>query len=915
MQVKSAAPGSELPPRHVRRRLGLRLAWAMLLLNAGVVLVTWWALSQTREQVRRQAEVTAANLSLLMEHDIASAVRVVDLTLQELASTTACADLTQLAPPAHRSAVQARRTAELSDTISRQSRRLSELDALRMVDAQGHIVLGPGVDPRNPTLISDRDYFVQLRDDPASGLAIGAPVKGRISGRWVINLARAVRDDQGRFCGLVQGSVPLDHLIARLRPLQVGEGGAFTLFTNDFRLVARHPWPGDVAIGSTFGSPQLRQLIARGTTAGPYIAPSIVDGVERTSYLRRVLGTPYYLVVGIATEDYLTAWRQERSKAIGLVALSLILSVIIATLFLRAWHRQASAADALQQAYRVLETEKQLNQTIVRSSPLAIYTRDRRGIVTAWNPAAERLFGWREREVLGRPLPSLPAGRERESVELRERVLGGETLLDVEVQRLRSDGSTCELSTTMAPLHDASGTITGYLAIAADITARKEAERQVEFLAYRDVLTGLPNRLLLQDRLKQAMAHADRTHRHIALLFLDLDNFKTINDSLGHGVGDAMLREVAQRLRLCVRETDTISRQGGDEFLFVLSDLGGTDDITPVLQKVRERLQAPFLIEGHELTTSASIGVALYPDDAQDFETLLQKADTAMYRAKDAGRNQYRYFDEQMNVEAVEHLQIRNGLRRALAQQEFELHYQPQIDLASGHVVGAEALLRWRHPDKGLVPPGRFIPVAEDSGLIVPMGAWVLREACRQAVAWQQRGLPALSIAVNLSAVQLRHGDLLQTLQAALAESGLDPALLELELTESMLIHDIEANLALVRELKACGVHLSIDDFGTGYSSLSYLKRFDVDKLKVDQTFVHDLAQDAEDAAIVRAIIQMARSLDLLTVAEGVEDEQALQRLREFGCTHAQGYLIARPMTADAFAVFLRERVPLALRT
>ena len=439
-----------------------------------------------------------------------------------------------------------------------------------------------------------------------------------------------------------------------------------------------------------------------------------------------------------------------------------------------------------------------------------------------------------------------------------------------------------------------------------DITDRKQAEERIHALAYHDPLTELPNRALFRDRMTQATARADRAHTTVALLFLDLDNFKTINDSLGHAAGDALLQQIAARMRLCVRDTDTISRQGGDEFLVMLTDLAGTEMVTPIVDKLMAQLQVPFEIDGNELTTSVSIGIASYPADGEDFETLLKKSDTAMYRAKESGRNTYRFFDEHMNVEATEHLSIRNGLRLALERDEFVLHYQPQIDLRSGLVVGAEALLRWNHPSQGLVGPGRFIPVAEDNGLIVPIGEWVLGEACRQAARWRDAGLPALVMAVNLSAVQFRRSRLEQTVMRALNASGLDPSVLELELTESILILDTETTLAAVKSLKALGVKLSIDDFGTGYSSLSYLKRFDVDKLKIDQSFIRDLSSDPGDAAIVRAIIQMARSLDLRTIAEGVEDQIVLNGLREYGCDEAQGHLFAAAMPADEFADYVR---------
>ena len=440
-----------------------------------------------------------------------------------------------------------------------------------------------------------------------------------------------------------------------------------------------------------------------------------------------------------------------------------------------------------------------------------------------------------------------------------------------------------------------------------DITGDKLNEAKIEFLAFHDPLTGLPNRLLAKDHLEMATAYANRANTRAALLFLDLDNFKTINDSLGHAIGDALLKAVSLRLRDCVRNTDTISRQGGDEFLVLLQDAQDTDAITDIAEKILRELNVPFEIQNYQLSTSASIGIAVYPDDGNDFDTLLKKADTAMYQSKKAGRSTYRFYTEQMNIDAVEHHHTLTGLARALERNEFVLYYQPQIDLASGAVVGAEALIRWLHPERGMVSPAHFIPIAEDSGHIVPIGEWVMREACRQAVAWHQAGLPELVIAVNLSAVQFKRSNLEMSVTRALGDSGLKPGLLELELTESILMQDTESILGTVRRLKALGVKLSIDDFGTGYSSLSYLSRFAVDKLKIDQSFVRDMVDNPGNAAIVRAIIQMAKSLNLKTIAEGVEDENLLSPLRLHHCDEAQGYYFGRPMPADEFARYLAD--------
>jgi diguanylate cyclase (GGDEF)-like protein/PAS domain S-box-containing protein len=477
----------------------------------------------------------------------------------------------------------------------------------------------------------------------------------------------------------------------------------------------------------------------------------------------------------------------------------------------------------------------------------------------------------------------------------------GDSLLMV-----KADGSSFWAEATGRAL-DPARPQEGSIWIFTDISERKAAEERATYLAYYDVLTGLPNRSLVQDRMLQAAAVADASGRKVALLMVDLDRFKTINDTLGHSVGDQLLVEVAKRLKLCLRESDTLCRQGGDEFLILLPGLPDAEACVTHLARLTEGLAQPFSLKALELEVTVSMGIAIYPDDGTDLGTLLKKADMAMFRAKDAGRNTHRFFNEEMNEEAEERLAMHFNLRRALDAGQFVLHYQPQIEIASGLLVGAEALLRWNHPDLGLVSPARFIPQAEESGLIVPIGEWVLREACREAANWQRLGMRDVVVAVNLSALQFRRGDIEASVTRALDESGLDPALLELELTESILIHDTEKVLATVMRLKHMGIRLSIDDFGTGYSSLAYLKRFRVDKLKIDQSFIRDLASDPDDAAIVRAVIQMARSLGLRTIAEGVESQQVLDHLRLYRCDEAQGYLLSRPVPVADFVAAYRQ--------
>jgi diguanylate cyclase (GGDEF)-like protein len=433
--------------------------------------------------------------------------------------------------------------------------------------------------------------------------------------------------------------------------------------------------------------------------------------------------------------------------------------------------------------------------------------------------------------------------------------------------------------------------------------------RQMAHSAEHDFLTGLPNRMLLNDRVGQAIALATRYTKKVAVLFLDLDGFKHINDSLGHPIGDKLLQSVAKRLVDCIRGSDSVSRQGGDEFVLLLLELERAEDAAVTARRMLEAVAQPHTIDQHELHVTASIGLSIYPDDGLDAETLIKNADTAMYQAKENGRRSFQFFKPAMNVRAVERQFIEEGLRRALERQEFALHYQPTVNLMTGAITGAEALIRWTHPTRGSIAPAQFIPVAEDCGLILPIGAWVLREACAQAQAWMDAGLPIMSMAVNVSAMEFRDKNFLDGLFAILSETGLDPRSLELELTESVLMKHAEFTASVLQILRKRGVQVAVDDFGTGYSSLSYLQKFPVDALKIDQSFVRQISTSGDDTTIVKAVIGMARSLKLRVIAEGVETLDEVAFLRAYRCEEAQGYYFSRPVLPQQFAMLLRNGI------
>ena len=738
------------------------------------------------------------------------------------------------------------------------------------------------------------------------------------------------------------------------------------------------------------------------------------------------------------------------------------------------------ALSARVEAQRAAEAELQRSSSrldaLVDASPLAIIVQDSNGVIQRWNRAAERIFGWRESEVVGRPAPTVPDDKRNEKAEFLERINRGEEFLNVEAVRLRRDGALISVSISAASLRDADGRVYGSVMIIADVSerkrveqlqllehmitrllsesqsvdealrdvlrtfcqvadwdygarwvlnneeqklncveiwhindpdiaafaetnrqaqrdflpreggllrgvwisrelvwledaaaeksltraaelaasglhagmafpililgkfygvveffsterrprddrliriarsigsqigqfiARKEAEQNLTFFANHDTLTGLPNRAMFSQRLGQAVARAQRNARKMAVMFIDLDRFKVINDTLGHDAGDRLLQEAASRLRSCLREGDTIARQGGDEFVVLVEDLVDAGQAAGVAQKILENVSRPYMLSGQEFSVTASVGVSIYPEDATDVQALMKNADIAMYRAKDAGKNNFQFYSAQANRHTLERLALETDLRYALERGELQLHYQPKIDAQSGRLTGGEALIRWTHPARGVISPAQLIALAEETGLIIVIGDWVLRTACSDMKRWAAQGLPPVPMAINLSARQFGREGLAETIAATLREFALDASRLELEITESAVMDNAERAAAVLERLHAMGVRVALDDFGTGYSSLGYLKRFPVDIVKIDRSFISDIPQDKDDSAITRAVIAMAHSLQLKVVAEGVETAEQVRFLREHGCDELQGYRFGEPCDAAAFAGLL----------
>jgi diguanylate cyclase (GGDEF)-like protein/PAS domain S-box-containing protein len=639
------------------------------------------------------------------------------------------------------------------------------------------------------------------------------------------------------------------------------------------------------------GLPDARGLetIRRARAAAPHVTLVVLTGLDDELLAAQSLqeGAQDYLVKGMS-ESY--------GSARGL---------------LRAL-RYAVERKALEEA---LFSEKERAQVTLNSIGDAVICTDIAANVTFLNVVAEKLTGWSRDAAVGRPMTEVFQIMGASS---GENALNPPAMpaVDGSVERpsnrilVRSDGMVIPIEDCVAPIHDRQGQETGTVIVFRDVSAARAMAKQLALAAEHDFLTGLPNRMLLNDRIGQAIALAPRGRGKIAILFLDLDGFKYINDSLGHPVGDKLLQSIAKRLIGCVRASDTVSRQGGDEFVVLLSDIQYVEDAAISSRRILQAIAEAHPVGHHDLHITTSIGVSIYPDDGQDAETLVKNADTAMYQAKENGRASYRFFKPAMNVRAVERQSVEESLRRAMTRHQFRLQYQPKVDLVTGAITGAEALLRWDHPTRGLVSPAKFIPVAEDCGLILPIGAWALREACTQARRWLDEGLSFSTMAVNVSAMEFRDDNFLHGVLEILAETGLDPGYLELELTESVLMKHAESSTSILQTLRDRGIKIAIDDFGTGYSSLSYLRKFSVDTLKIDQSFVRQISTAGDDTVIVTAVIGMARNLKLRVVAEGVETLEELEFLRAHHCDEAQGFYLSRPLPPKHFAELLRAGLP-----
>ena len=886
----------------------LRSLLILCLIGSNILLFTLAgsALYQSYQQEESEARTVTQNIAGAVDQDVSNSIGKIDLALHtvadELEYQLAGNGVDELA---------------MNVYLARLEQRLPEIEACRVTNASGTVILGKGLHKKEAADIADRAYFIYLRDHADGTLRITKPLMGRIAKRYMVIFARRYNHPDGGFAGVVFASIPLGHFDRMLARFALGRGAAIVLRDADLGLVSRFPaipqQPGG-KVGSTTVSEELRRMTRSGVATATYEARVNSDGIQRTITFRRLSKAPMFVLVGLAQEDYLAAWVADSYKTLAMASGFLVLSALLGRMFLRLLAKADDRENMLRQSkQRLLMAQEGAN--------IGIWEADLVNDTAYWSPECERLYG-------------LAPGTLKHVDDWRAMVHPDDLILidaqwegriarmepfEVEYRIPRDSGEPRWILSKGQAHYDGAGKPVRLSGINMDITERKHSEEQVRNLAFYDPLTRLPNRRLLRDRLQHAITGANRHRRYGALLLLDMDDFKVLNATLGHDIGDKFLVEVASRLRTCVREGDTAARQGGDEFAVILEDLG--DDTLAVMKsekvatKILHAISQPYLLDvvdsegkqqkrGYHCTVS--IGVTLYCDNSISVDELMKRADAAMYQAKGAGRNTLRFFDQEMQAAVIARAALSNDLREAMRENQFLLHYQPQVD-SMGCVTGAEALIRWRHPECGMVSPAEFIPLAEATGLIQPIGQWVLETVCAKLVAWSVKPeMSHLTVAVNVSAHQFHHPDFVNKVLAVLERSGADPTKLKLELTESMLLQNVEDIVVKMTALKAHGIGFSLDDFGTGYSSLSYLRRLPLDQLKIDQSFVRDVLTSANAAAIAGTIVALAQNMGLAVIAEGVETDAQRAFLAANGCEAYQGYLFSRPLSIEQFEQLVR---------
>lgn len=850
------------------------------LLIAAIVAGTAIMVDNLRDRALFDSERELKNTALILAGQIDRTFQAVDLVQISVIERIQSLGITSSDDYARRISSK-----DIHEMLKTSTSGLVQIYAISVINADGRLLNFSRFWPVPDISVADREFFLALKSDPKLTSFVSLPARNRTDRAWTMFLTRKVTGPHGEFLGLVLGAIELSYFEKLFKTVSLGQGSSITLFRSDGALLTRFPQVQSV-IGKTFKSSV--NAVGDGNS-GTVRFVGQIGGKDRLLAAHRLAHFPIVLSVAVDTAAALAIWQKETDVLVGAGGLAALTVAVMILLIVR----QLVHAHTL--SMRSLALEKQRLDTALNNMSQGLIMFDSAERVVVCNDLYIQMYGL-SREIV-KPGCSF--------VELlRYRTEAGEFVHhDLEQYRADLVAAMARGEVMSSILETADGreilitnspmSAGGRVATHTDITERRRIEAKIAYMAQYDALTDLPNRVKLYERLRQMLARPKRGD-HVAVFCLDLDRFKDVNDAHGHPVGDLLLQSVAGRLRQCIRDADMVARLGGDEFAIVQAGASQPTDATSLASRLIEVIGAPYEIGGRQVAIELSIGIALAPNDGRNPEQLLKNADLALYRAKSDGRGLYRFFEPEMDARMQARRALEIDLRKAIANNEFELFYQPLVDMRTERVTGFEALIRWHHPERGMIPPLDFIGVAEETGLIGPIGDWVLRRACAEAATWPSD----VKIAVNLSPLQFKNKGLLRSVVSALAASGLSPNRLELEITESVLLQDGDTTLAILHELRELGVRISMDDFGTGYSSLSYLRKFPFDKIKIDQTFIFDMSDHSDSLAIVRAVIAMGNGLGIATTAEGVETAEQFKRLKSEGCTEVQGYLFSPPRPA-----------------